>query len=252
MKATKSLLALALAAICALTFASLSNGRILIKTGFEKDKIGEIPQVPPGAWETMGPGIEVTNSHVKEGKHSLAILAGGERHVLGAPIDTKSPVVTVEFWLYVEGQGRSLTFFLLGPVDDLPESWGAAGPYVNWISGMIKYYSGNWVDIGPQTSDEWHYIRIVADTSKSVFDIYAADTVAEAHAGEPLGKDLEFRSDLGGPPAWICFGAHQMASSVYIDELSIYEDGTANVKPEGKLASTWGKVKEQSSFQLRL
>jgi len=248
MKAIKSFLALALAAVCALTFASLSNGSILIQTGFERDKIGEIPQEPPGAWETLGPDIEVTNSPVKEGKQSLAILAGGDRHVLGAPIDTESPVVTVEFWLYVEGQGRSLTFFLLGRERNLPETWGAAGPYVNWISGMIRYYPGEWVDIGPQTSDEWHYIRIVADTSKSVFDIYAADTVAEAHAGEPLGKDLAFRSDLGGPPAWICFGAHQMASSVYVDELLSYEGDVMNVKPEGKLASTWGKVKKQSSF----
>ena len=165
----------------------------------------------------------------------------------GVLVDTKNQVVTSEFWLYVEGAERSLTFFILGANSGLTD-WGAAGPYVNWIGEKIRHYPGNWEEIAPLTSDEWHYIRIVTDTSSSIFDIYAADTEAKVHAGKPLGKDLGFRSNIEGPPAKICFGTYGMATPAYIDNLLIYEgdevpENIFVVKPEGKLALTWGKVK---------
>jgi len=249
MKAIKGFLALTLIAVCILLFTNLSNSEILLQTGFEKDKIGDIPKEPPDIWEASGAGFEVDDSHVKEGKQSLALPGGGGNQALGALIDTPSEVVTAEFWLYVEGAERSLTFFTLS-ADSALTDWAAGGSYINWIEEIIRHYIGAWNEIGPMTSDEWHYVRIVTDTSESIFDVYVADTVTEVHAGEPLGKDLGFRSDIAVPSAKICFSTYGLISPAYVDELLVYEGGVLPkgifaVKPEGKLALTWGKIKER-------
>lgn len=248
-KATQNFLVLSMMVVYTLMIANLSNGEILLQTGFEEDEIGKIPQEPPDTWQASGGGFEVDNSRVKEGKQSLAIPGGGGDQALGALIDTQSQVVTAEFWLYVEGAERSLTFFVLGANSGLTD-WGSAGPYVNWIGGEMRHYPGQWEEIGPLTSDEWHYIRVVVNTESSAFDIYAADTAAEVHGGEPMGKELGFRSGIAGPPAKICFGTYGLVTPAYIDDLLIYEgdvvpEGIFAVEPEGKLTLTWGKVKKQ-------
>jgi len=248
-KATMSFLVLSMVVVYTLTMANLSNSQVLLQTGFEEDKIGKMPQEPADTWKASGGGFEVSDSNAKVGKQSLELLGGAGNNGLSATlIETQSQVVTVEFWLYIEGVERSLTFFMKDAVSGLT-NWTASGPYLNWIGEKMRYCCG-WTEITPMASDKWHYVRIVVDTGNSVYDVYVADTTAEAHAGEPVGKNLPFRAAI--TPSRVCFSVYEVASIAYIDELLVYEGNVLPkgiimpaVKPEGKLALTWGKVKEQ-------
>ena len=253
-KAIKSFLMLFTIIVSILLAANLSSGEILIQSGFEGDPIGDIPQ--GDTWQVSGGGFEVDSSHAKAGGQNLSALGGGGDQALGAAIQTQSPVITTEFWLFVDGVERSLTFFLLGADTGLTD-WAAAGPYINWIGDKVRYYAGAWEEIGDFASGEWHYVRIVADTGASVFHVYVADSLAEARSSDPIGADLNFRSEIPGPPANVCFGTYGLVSPVYIDELLVYEGDVfpaniSTVDSRGKLTLTWGEVKEYGSPDLSM
>ncbi|MFC1714211.1 LamG-like jellyroll fold domain-containing protein [Candidatus Poribacteria bacterium] len=248
-KSDKSVLQLCIAVFCSLLFSCLSHGNILVQTGFEGDDVGSIPQDPEDAWQASGAGFEVSSDVVKEGGKSLAMVGGGGNQALGVSFDTSSNVITAEFWLYIDGVERSLTVFVQEPNSGLTD-WAASGPYLNWIGDGARHYPGAWEDIGEFTSGEWHYIRLVVDLGASSYDIYLGDTVGEAHAGTPIGKDLGFRAAIAPPPGKVVFGTYDLTTPAYVDDLLIYEgnvlpEGIFAVAPEGKLASTWGEVKKR-------
>jgi len=223
------------------------GGEILLLTGFEADSVGKPPEKPKDVWQASGGGFEVSNSRVKEGKNSLAILGGAGDQALAAMIETESQVVTAEFWLYVDGADRSLTLFAQDSNTGLTD-WGAAGPYVNWLGDKVRHYPGAWEEIGDFKSRKWHYVRLVVNTDDSAHDIYVGDSIAAVHAGKPLGEKLGFRSNIAGPPGKILFGTYGQVTAAYIDDFLIYEGdvlpkGILAVEPGAKLTLTWGEVK---------
>ncbi len=84
------------AAVIILSIAFVSNStaqEVFVQTGFEEFTVGK----PPQGWETLRGQFEVTGDTVKTDKKSLAILGGADGDGLGVPIETKNPVVSVEF-----------------------------------------------------------------------------------------------------------------------------------------------------------
>jgi len=248
-KTNKVLLALTTVAFYVLIGSGAFGGEILLLTGFEDDGVGKPPEKPKDTWQASGGGFEVSNSQVKEGKKSLAILGGAGDQALAAMIEIESQVVTAEFWLYVDGADRSLTVFVQDSDSGLTD-WGAAGPYVNWIGDKVRHYPGAWEEIGDFKSQKWHYVRLVVNTADSAHDFYVGASIAEVHAGKPLGKKLGFRSNIAGPPGKILFSTYGQVTAAYIDDFLIYEGdvlpkGILTVEPGGKLALTWGEVKKQ-------
>jgi hypothetical protein len=191
----------------------------------------------------------VNSDVVKEGTKSLAILGGGGNQALAAHFETQSNVITAEFWLFIDGIERSLSVFVQDP-NAAPTDWAASGPYLNWITDGVRHYPGAWEDISDFASDEWHYVRLVVDLGGSSYDIYIGDAPEETHAGEPIGKDLGFRTAIAPPPGKLLFSTYDLATFAYVDDLLIYEgsvvpEGLFAVASEGKLASTWGEVKKR-------
>ncbi len=248
-RVTKSFLMLSAVIAYTLMISSLSYGDILIQTGFEDDDVGQLPQEPEKTWQASGAGFEVSSDVVKEGGKSLAMVGGGGNQALGVSFETSSSVITAEFWLYIDGVERSLTVFVQEPNSDLTD-WAASGPYINWIGEGARHYPGAWEDIGEFTSGKWHYVRLVVDLGTSSYDMYVEDTVAEAHAGDPIGEDLGFRTAIAPPPGKVVFGTYGLVTIAYVDDLLIYEgdilpEGIFAIAQEGKLASTWGEVKKR-------
>ena len=55
-----------------------------------------------------GKPAEATTDVVKISKKSLAVLGGADGGGTDVPIETKKSITSVEFWIYVEGGGRSI------------------------------------------------------------------------------------------------------------------------------------------------
>ena len=241
-------LVLSLMVVFMLIAASSYSADILLQTGFEDDTVGEMPANPADAWASSGGGFEVADSPTKEGGKSLGLIGGaGDNELAVKLLETQETVVTAEFWIYIEGVGRSITFLMRDPAAALAD-WGAAGPYVNWIAEGARYYKDAWVEIAPMSSGAWHYVRVVADTGNSVYDIYIADTVSEAHSSDPAATGLPYRAPI--TPARVGFSVYGVEAPAYIDNLLVYEggvlpSGVLAVEPEGKLTSTWAEVRDR-------
>ena len=72
---------------------------VYLQTGFEEFAVGNSPK----DWEVIGGDFEVSGDTVKTDKKALAILGGGDGDGLGVPIETENPIISVEFWVYIEG-----------------------------------------------------------------------------------------------------------------------------------------------------
>lgn len=235
------------AIFCILIAANSYAGEILVQTGFEEDDVGDLPQNPDDSWQASGAGFEISSDVVKTGSKSLAMMGGAGNQGLGVFFETSSSVITAEFWLYIDGVERSLCV-LVQETNSALTDWAASGPYINWIADGIRHYPGAWEDIGEFVSGKWHYIRLVVDIGNASHDVYIADTPEEAHASDPVGKDLGFRTPIAPPPGKVVFSTYDLASWAYIDDLLIYEgnivpEGLFAVAPGGKLTSTWGNIK---------
>ena len=244
----KGCLMLFLMLVYSLVFISLSFSEVLLYTGFEEDAVGKPPEEPADTWQTSGAGFEVDNTHAKNGSQSLGIMGGAGNQAIAAAIDTQSQLITVEFWLYLDGAERSLSLFILDP-DAALTDWAAAGPYINWMGGKVRSYAGAWEEMGDFGTGDWHYVRLVFDTDASTFDLYWGDSIKDVHAEKPLGKDMAFRSNIGGAAGKVAFNTYDLASAAYIDDLLIYEGDVLPksilaVEPRGKLAITWGDIRQ--------
>ena len=93
---------------------------VYVQTGFEEFAVGN----PPDDWEMTGGDFEVTKDTVKTDKKALAILGGADGDGLAAPIETDNPIVSVEFWIYIEGGARSLNI-KVASADNIGENNGA-------------------------------------------------------------------------------------------------------------------------------
>ncbi len=215
--------------------------KVFVRTGFEEFTIGN----PPKDWEAIGGDFEVSGETVKTDKKALAILGGADGDGLGIPIETENPIISVEFWVYIEGGGRSFNF-KVATADGFGENNGCT--YINWDAGVVRLYDGAaWQLIGDFETDTWKYVYIVADVEKSEFDFYVGDDRDDALGAKPE-KGLPFRNPALGPVAkWVAFYVWGQVTNGYVDDLLVYEGEEAlnlAVDPTGKLATFWGQVKQ--------
>ena len=226
-----------------LTFVLMTNTdaqEIYAQTGFEEFPTGN----PPKDWEVIGGEFEVSGDTVKTDKKALAILGGGDGDGLGVPIETENPIISVEFWVYIEGGGRSFNL-KVATADGIGENNGCT--YINWDAGIVRLYDGAaWQLIGDFETDTWKYVYIVADVGKSEFDFSVGDDRDDALRAK-REKGLPFRNAALGPVAkWVAFYTWGITVPGYVDDLLIYEGADAldlAVDPGGKLTTFWGQVK---------
>ncbi len=213
---------------------------VYMQTGFEEFAVGD----PPPDWEAIGGDFEVTKDTVKTDKKALAILGGADGNGLGVPIETENPIISVEFWIYIESGGRSFNL-KVATADGIGENNGCT--YINWDAGIVRLYDGAaWQPIGEFETDTWKYVRVIANVDKSEFDFYVGDDRNGA-LGAKAEKGLPFRNAALGPVAkWVAFYTWGMTSPGYVDDLLIYEGEDPldlAVDPNGKLATLWGQIK---------
>ena len=220
-------------------------GEILMQTGFEEFSNGKLPK----DWQVRGGGFEVTNKTAKTDKNSLAILSGANDEYVGTAIETDNPIISVEFWVYIESGGRPFNFKIATSENITSNN---ACVYINWDAEKVRCFDGAaWVAIDDFKTGEWRYIRVVANVDKSEFDFFAGDDRNRTLADR--GKTgLPFRNQAEGPVAkWVTFHVYSIAAAGYVDDLLISEgDEPANlaVDPAGKIATTWGHLKRKAGF----
>ena len=222
---------------------------ILVQTGFEKFTLG----ASPTDWEVRGDQFQVTDDTVKTGDKSLGILGGANDDRVGVAIETENPVISVEFWAYIKGAGRSFNLKVVS-ADDITQNDG--GVYMNWNENAVRLYNGSaWAPIDDFPFETWKYVRVVADVSKSEFDYYVGDDRDGTLAAEPK-TGLAFRKAATNPVAkWVVFHVYSTVAQGFVDDLLVYEGGEplnltpTPVNPRGKLATFWGQVKKHSSFR---
>lgn len=232
------------AVVIFLNFAILRSAisqEVFAQTGFEEFAVGNLPK----DWEVIGGDFEVSGDTVKTDKKALAILGGGDGDGLGIPIETEDPIISVEFWVYIDGGGRSFNL-KVATADNFGENNGCT--YINWDAGIVRLYDGGaWQLIGDFETDTWKYVRIIADVGKSEFDFYVGDDRNDALGAKPE-KGLPFRNAALGPVAkWAAFYTWGITAPGYVDDLLVYEGADAldlAVDPSGKLATFWGQVKQ--------
>ncbi len=221
--------------------------KILIQTGFEEFTLGE----PPTDWEVRGNQMQVTDDTVKTDDKSLGILGGANDDRVGIAIETENPVISVEFWVYIKGAGRSFNLKVVS-ADDIGQNDG--GVYLNWNANAVRLYNGSaWVPVDDFQFDAWKYVRVVADVGRSEFDYYVGDDRDAALTAEPK-TDLAFRKAATNPVAqWVVFHVYSTVAQGFVDDLFIYEGeeaiNPAPVEPKGKLTTFWGQVKKQSALR---
>ena len=130
--------------------------KVFAQTGFEEFAAGN----PPKDWEVVGGDFEVSGDTVKTDKKALAILGGGDGDGLGIPIETENPIISVEFWVYIEGGGRSFNLKITS-ADNIGEN--NAVPTSIGMPGLFRLYDGGaWQLIGDFETDTWKYVYVVA------------------------------------------------------------------------------------------
>lgn len=220
---------------------------ILLQTGFEDFTVGS----PPTDWEIRGEQINVSDDTVKTGDKSLGILGGANDDRCGVAIETENPIISVEFWVFIKGSGRS---FNLKVVSDDNVAVNDGGVYMNWNENAVRLFNGSaWVAIDNFPFGSWRYVRVVADVSKSEFDYYIGKDRDEALLAEPI-SGLAFRKPATNPTAqWVVFHVYSSVAQGFVDDLLIYEGAdppvSTPVESKGKLTTNWGQVKKQSSIR---
>ena len=213
---------------------------VFAQTGFEEFAVGNLPK----DWEVIGGDFEVSGDTVKTDKKALAILGGGDGDGLGIPIETENPIISVEFYVYIEGGGRCFNL-KVATADGFGENNGCT--YINWDAGIVRLFDGGaWQLIGDFETDTWKYVYIVADVGKSEFDFYVGDDRDDALGAKPE-KGLPFRNAALGPvPKWVAFYTWGITVPGYVDDLLVYEGEDPidlAVDPSGKLTTFWGQIK---------
>ncbi|MDE0401251.1 MAG: hypothetical protein OXL96_25930 [Candidatus Poribacteria bacterium] len=232
-----------LTVILSITLAKTAVAQeVFAQTGFEEFAVGNLPK----DWEVIGGDFEVSGDTVKTDKKALAILGGGDGDGLGVPIETENPIISVEFYVYIEGGGRSFNL-KVATADGFGENNGCT--YINWDAGIVRLYDGGaWQLIGDFETDTWKYVYIVADVGKSEFDFAVGDDRDDALGAKPE-KGLPFRNAALGPVAkWVAFYTWGITVPGYVDDLLVYEGADAldlAVNPSEKLTTFWGQIKQR-------
>lgn len=218
----------------------VSAQKILSQTGFENYTARQKKSV-----------FQPSTDPVKIGKKSLSIFSDklNEFHLWARGLKTDKPIVSIEFWVYIERGRQSFRVSIHSTEDDFEID--AGGPYIGWRAGVVHchVHQGNpWRKIGNFPVDKWQYVRIVSDFEKNVFDFYMGNNRRTALAARPR-KDLPFQGAAHAPRArWFVISAVEMTARGYMDDLLIYEGEEPlhlAVEPTAKLTTTWGRIKQQ-------
>ena len=217
--------------------------KILVETGFEN--------FVPGNKENA---FQVSTKTVKNGKKSLEIFSEKERilYISGHRLETDQPLVSVEFWVYIERGEQSFAVNMHAGEKQFghqPDQRG--GPYVDWYDGDVRYHVHRgkpWREISKYPINKWHYVRIVANFKENSFDFYMGNRRETALASRPK-RNLEFQDPAVAPrPKWFIMLAYEMDARGYMDDLLIYEGDepiSLAVEPTAKLTTLWGKLKRE-------
>ena len=228
--------AFVLSSICV---RGVSAQKILSQTGFENYT----------AAHKKSP-FQPSEDTAKIGKKSLVIFSNklNEFHLWTRGLKTDKPIVSIEFWVYIERGGQSFRLSIHSAEEGFEFE---GGPYIDWGAGVVRchVHQGNpWRKIGNFPDNKWQYVRIVSDFEKSMFDFYMGDSRKMALTAR-LRKDLPFQEDALVPRArWFGIFAGAMTARAYMDDLLIYEGGepvSLAVEPIAKLTTTWGRIKQQ-------
>ena len=217
---------------------SVPAQKVILETGFENHV--EHDRNSP---------FQTSTKIVKTGKKALEIFSqtANEFHVSGLGLETDNSIISVEFWVYIKSGRRSFSVHIHpGDRSFIPN---AGGPYVGWQDGKVRYHvhrGDPWRDLSDFPVDKWHYVRIVADYKKNLYDFYAGKNRGEA-LGSRLKRDLPFSDPAIAPhPKWFSLIAHEMTERAYIDDVLIYEGNkplSLAVEPDTKLTTLWGQLK---------
>ena len=216
----------------------VSGQKILRQRGFENYNAAD-----------KNSAFQASTDTVKVGKKSLAIFSEkrDEIHIADHGFETDNPVISVEFWVYIE-KGKQSFAVNINAAEEVFDN-NAGGPYIEWNDGVVRYHvhrGDPWRDIFDYAVNTWNYVRIVANFEKNVFDFYMGKSREKALASRPR-RNLEFQDPPLGPhPRWFSIWAWAMTARGYIDDLIIYEGGkpiNLAVEPAGKLTTRWGQLK---------
>lgn len=236
---TSHLVIIVVFALSSISVKGVSAQKVLSKTGFENYTAAHEKSPFQPAEDT-----------VKTGKKSLMIFSDklNELHEWARGLKTDNPIVSIEFWVYIQRGGQSLGLSVYSDEEGFEFE---GGPYIEWRAGIVRchVHQGNpWRKIANFPVNRWQYVRIVSDFEQNVFDFYMGDSRKMALTARPR-KDLPFQEDALPPRArWFGIFAGEMTARGYMDDLLIYEGGdplTLAVEPTAKLATTWGRIKRQ-------
>lgn len=214
--------------------------KILIETGFEDYAVGN-----------KADAFQASTDTVKTGKKSLTIFfeQQNQLHISGYKLETDEPIVSVEFWVYIE---RGKQSFAIG-IHSAEKAFDndAGGPYIDWNAGDVRYHVHRgdlWREIFDYPVNKWNYVRIVANFEKNMFDFYMGKSRKTALASRPK-RNLSFQDPAIAPrPKGFIILAWAMDARGYIDDLLIYEGGepiNLAVEPTAKLTTLWGELKRR-------
>ena len=188
---------------------------------------------------------------VKTGKKSLAIFSENQDEVcvFGKKLNTDKPVISVEFWVYIESGGQSFGVSVISTEKWIENQTG--GPYIDWGADSIRCHingEDSWREISQYVVNEWSYVRIVADFEESLFDFYMGENREEV-LDTQRKKDLPFQEDALAPHAkGFVFFADAMKARGYIDNFLIYEGEEPHTFADRfapKLSTLWGRLKQE-------
>ena len=231
---------LAIVVLSLVCVRSLPAQKILLETGYEDFDVGNREDV-----------FRASTKTVKTGKKSLTIFNGKreEFHLSAVKLETDNPIISVEFWVYIERGKQSFAVNINATENSFDNN--AGGPYIEWNDGEIRYHvhrGDPWREIFDYPVNEWHYVRFVANFEKEEFDFYMGKNREKALASRPK-RDLSFQDPPLAPhPKWFLILAWDMTARGYIDDLLIYEGGepiNLAVDPIGKLTTRWGQLKRR-------
>ena len=226
--------------LCFAYIQSTPAQKILWETGFENYPL-----------RIKGDAFNTSTDTVKTGNKSLAIFSENqdEVRVFGKILKIDKPVISVEFWVYIESGGQSFGVSVISTEKWVDNQTG--GPYIDWGADGIRCHvnsEDSWREISPYVVNEWSYVRIVADFEKSQFDFYMGDNREEVLDAQPK-EDLPFREVALAPQAkGFVFFANAMKASGYVDDLLIYEGKEPLAFADRfapKLSTRWGQLKQE-------
>lgn len=255
-------LVLALSFVLGISQVSISaEPQFLFQEGFEETPVGSIPEGWVKAVESMQNkrdvgNFEVTTDVAKTGEKSLKVFGKVNSYLVAAPLAKDVSIISVEFWFYIDAEGRAFSLLVTPAPEEQRLYKGAA--YIIFFSGEVKAFHDfagrEWAEhqyptLGKYEIGKWNYVRVVVDFNEQLLDFYMGDSREEVLKSEPLMEGFSLRSGQIQPVAtWVAFWLWDTTIPGYVDDVIAYEGAEpflpeTAVEPIGKLVTIWGKLK---------